>query len=92
MRKSALDKIIAKALGLTPHGLKTLAKAAADPEGWATGDGKGHGAAAACRRLLKDELVEMIDYRPLNSTYTYDRYRITDAGRDRVAQARKFGW
>jgi hypothetical protein len=92
MRKSALDKIIAKALSLTPSGLATLARAVADPEGWATGDGKGYGAMSACAKLAKDGLVELAEWRSPNFNHTYHRYRITDAGRERIAQARKYGW
>jgi len=33
MKKSRLDNVIAKAVGVTPRGLRTLARATADPEG-----------------------------------------------------------
>jgi hypothetical protein len=34
--------------------LKTLAKAAADPDGWATGPGKDFGAMSGCAKLDHD--------------------------------------
>jgi hypothetical protein len=40
--------------GAEKWGLKTLAKAAADPDGWATGSGDGFGAMSGCAKLDRD--------------------------------------
>jgi hypothetical protein len=89
---------IAKQLGLTPSGLRTLARAAADLEGWATGAGKGFGAMGSCPRLARDGLVELVDYCvEVPSNYGFmtpgrQRYRITENGIQKLREARALCW
>jgi hypothetical protein len=52
-------RTIAKELGLTVAGLRTLARAFADPNGCATGSGEGY-AGNSCQRPEQDGLVELV--------------------------------
>ena len=77
------EKELCKHLGVTPSGLKVLAKAAAQPDGQASGRGFGMASGAARQKLRRDGFVRERDY-------ALDM--ITPAGRDVVAKARDLGW
>ena len=75
-----LERRIKRETGLTPAGLKVLAKAAASVGGCAYGDGFGHGAAGARQKLTADGLIDAA------------KGCITDAGRAVLTHAHRLGW
>lgn len=79
------ERAICKHLGVTIAGLKLLAAAAADPEGRASGPGRGLGSGSIRVALERSGLV---------TEWTYPDYAsiITGAGRDLVKRARALGW
>ena len=83
---------ICRDLGVTPAGLRALAKAVAHPNGWyPSGDGAGMSAQGARTRLERDGLI-VATVTPIAGYRWGNYYRITDAGREIVARARAIGW
>ena len=76
------EQQIAKKLGVTPTGLRLLARAHA--RGDAFGEGLGHGAASTRAKLVRDGLIE-----PFKA---YCRQELTDEGRRVLEMARRMGW
>jgi hypothetical protein len=88
-RPSALDyrrdARIAKHLGVTPTGLRVLAKMTTHPEGKWTGGLSSGNPGSAMPVLIRQGLVINPDDVPRHGT-------ITDAGRYIVRRAREMGW
>lgn len=80
------DKQICKHLGVSPSGLRVLAKAVAQPDGRASGGGFGAGSGSVRVKLRHQGLVEN------GEGPGWPPDKITQAGRDLVAEARKLGW
>lgn len=85
MNLTRYERAICKRLGLSPDGLKLLARAAADPKGRASGAGQGLGSGSIRVPLEKKGLVTS------REGPDYQSY-ITEAGRDIVKRARAMGW
>ena len=91
---------IARILGLTEHGLRHLARAAANPDGRASGDGFGVASGAIRTRLLRDGLVEDREIPRTGEKFhdypggagSYSMAFITETGRAIVKRAREMGY
>jgi hypothetical protein len=81
----AKEKDICRQLGVTPAGLRVLAKAAASPDGSAYGPGFGHAAAGARGKLIAAGLITKAEG-------DLPQGSITEKGRAIVAKARELGW
>lgn len=84
------EKQICKRLGITPRGLKVLAKAVANDTGEAAGAGFGGGAGSARTKLLRDGLIVEADR--IYKGRWYKTYVITLGARAKVEAARLLGW
>jgi hypothetical protein len=87
MSHTGFDKNIARALGLTPTGLKTLAKAIAN-NGRHGGRGSGYAGQGARARLEVGGFLAFDE----TASYSEGRYTVTEKGRQAVAAARAMGW
>ncbi len=80
------DKQICKRLGVSPPGLHLLAKAVAQPDGRASGNGFGAGSGSVRVKLRDQGFVES------GEGPGWPPDVITQAGRNLVAEARNLGW